>query len=44
MAENDLKTRLANHPRTIGVLFTLLVLLTQAGNAAAGAGYVVAGP
>lgn len=44
MSEDSLKTYLANHPRMTGVLFTLLVLLTQAGNAAAGGAYVTAGP
>ncbi len=34
MAENDLTTYLAENPRMIGVLFTIVLLLTQAGNAA----------
>ena len=35
---------LAQHPRMIGVLFMLLVLLTQMGSAAAGGGSVTFGP
>lgn len=44
MSDDSIKAYLANHPRMTGVLFTLLLLLTQAGNAAAGWGTVTAGP
>lgn len=43
MFDNSTKAYLAEHPRMTGVLFTLLVLLSQAGNAAA-SNVVVAGP
>lgn len=33
---DDLKAFMAEHPRMMGVLFTLLLLLTQVGNVAAG--------
>lgn len=35
MAENDLSTYLAENPRMIGALFTMLLLLSQAGNTSA---------
>jgi len=35
-SNSTLATYLENNPRKVGVLFTLLLLLTQAGNAAAG--------
>lgn len=44
MSDDSIKAYLANHPRMTGVLFTMLLLLTQAGNAAAGGAHVVAGP
>lgn len=44
MSESDLRTYLAENPRMIGVLFTLFVLLSQAGNAAAGMGGAFSGP
>lgn len=44
MADNDLRTYLAENPRMIGVLFTLTVLLSQAGNVAAGGGSANFGP
>ena len=34
MAEHDLGSYLAENPRMIGVLFAMMLLLTQAGNAA----------
>lgn len=34
--ESSVKQFLADHPRAMGVLFTLVVLLTQAGSVAAG--------
>ncbi len=43
MSETDLTTYLAENPRMIGVLFTLLALMTQAGNAMA-SGYTLSGP
>lgn len=38
----DLTQYLKNHPRMIGALFTIMLLLSQAGTAAAGGAY--AGP
>jgi hypothetical protein len=42
MAENELKSYLAEHPKMAGVLFTVLLLLSQAGQVAATSG--TAGP
>lgn len=42
--DNAAKNWLANHPRMIGVLFTMLLLLSQAGSAAAGEGSACFGP
>ncbi|WP_229121628.1 DUF7503 family protein [Halapricum desulfuricans] len=42
--ESEVKAFLAEHPKMIGVLFTTLLLLTQAGAAAAGAANVTYGP
>ena len=36
MSDATLKTYLAENPRMIGALFTMMLLLSQAGNAAAG--------
>lgn len=44
MSDDSIKAYLANHPRMTGVLFTMLLLLTQAGNAVAGNHATVAGP
>ncbi|WP_267195335.1 DUF7503 family protein [Halegenticoccus tardaugens] len=44
MKEDDLKSYLAENPRMIGVLFTMVLLLAQAGNAAAGYATACAGP
>ncbi|SFL61533.1 hypothetical protein SAMN04487950_4388 [Halogranum rubrum] len=44
MSDATLKTYLAENPRMIGVLFTMMLLLTQAGNASAGAIAVTGGP
>ncbi|WP_224448686.1 DUF7503 family protein [Haloprofundus salilacus] len=46
MSQNDsaMADYLANNPRMIGVVFTLMLLLSQAGNAAAAAGGWVSGP
>jgi hypothetical protein len=38
MSDSTLRSYLAENPRMIGVLFTLTVLLSQAGNVAAGGG------
>jgi len=35
---------LKNHPRMLGVLFTMMILLSEAGAVAAGDGGVTAGP
>lgn len=39
----DLRSHLENHPRKIGVLFTLLLLLSQAGTVGASFGQVIIG-
>lgn len=44
MSEDNLTAYLAKNPKMIGVLFTLVLLLSQAGNVAAGSGGAVAGP
>ncbi|WP_202614457.1 DUF7503 family protein [Halostella litorea] len=45
MSDNDsLTTYLADHPRMIGALFTLLLLVSQAGSAAANGAQAVPGP
>ncbi|WP_281062927.1 DUF7503 family protein [Halorussus pelagicus] len=44
MSETDVTTYLAENPRKMGVLFTMLLLLTQAGNAAAGMAPACYGP
>ena len=43
-SETEMERFLAEHPKMIGVLFTLLVLLTQMGAAAAGSANVTYGP
>jgi hypothetical protein len=43
MSENKLATYLAENPRMTGVLFTLMLVLSQAGNVAARCG-ATAGP
>ena len=40
---SEIKTFVANHPRMMGVLFTLLLLLTQIGTVAAGNGGTTVG-
>jgi hypothetical protein len=40
----DITQYLKNHPRMIGALFTILLLLGQAGNVAATNGSLFAGP
>lgn len=42
-SDSTTKSFLAEHPRMIGVLFMLVLVLTQAGNAAAGSSSI-AGP
>lgn len=44
MADSDLTDYLAENPRMMGVLFTMLLLLAQAGNASAGFVTGCAGP
>ena len=44
MSNDNIRTYLAENPRMIGVLFTLTVLLSQSGNAAASGGTAIAGP
>lgn len=44
MADNKLTQFLQNNPRMIGVLFTMMVLLTQAGAVAANAASSDVGP
>ncbi len=41
---SDLKSYLAKHPRMIGVLFTMMLLLSQAGTVVAGHGSTYQGP
>jgi len=45
MSDNDsLTAYLADHPRMIGALFTLLLLVSQAGSAAANGAQATPGP
>ena len=44
MENNDIKSYLEANPRMIGVLFTMVLLLTQTGNAAAANMGVLRGP
>ncbi|MFC6991483.1 hypothetical protein ACFQH3_06780 [Haladaptatus sp. GCM10025707] len=44
MSNDSLKQYLAEHPRMVGVLFTLMLLLFQAGNVIAGGGGPGTGP
>lgn len=41
---NSLKSYLADHPRMIGALFTILMLLSQSGVVAAGGNQAQPGP
>jgi len=43
-SEGKVVDYLAKHPRMIGVLFTILLLLTQVGEVAAGSNATTAGP
>jgi hypothetical protein len=40
MSDSKASTYLAEHPKMAGVLFTMLLLLSQAGSAAASAGTI----
>jgi hypothetical protein len=44
MAHDDIAAYLAAHPKMTGVLFTALLLLTQAGSALGAAGSACGGP
>lgn len=44
MNDSPLAEHLAENPKMVGVLFTILLLLTQAGNAAAGGASACPGP
>lgn len=41
---SEMKAYLAEHPRMVGVLFTMMVLISQAGAVAASGGTATAGP
>jgi hypothetical protein len=41
---SELKAYLADNPKMMGALFTMLLFLSQAGSAVAGAAETVAGP
>ena len=41
---SELKAFIAKHPRMMGVLFTLMLLLSQVGTVAAGSGATTIGP
>jgi hypothetical protein len=40
MSDNNLLSRLESHPKMIGALFTMCLLLSQAGTVAAGGGTI----
>ncbi|MGB9932368.1 DUF7503 family protein [Haloarcula amylolytica] len=44
MSDTTMREYLAEHPKMAGALFTLLMLLSQAGTAAAGNGNTYFGP
>ena len=44
VAKDDVKDYLAQHPRMLGVLFALLLALSQAGTVAAGSTNTYPGP
>lgn len=44
MSEDNLQAYLAQHPRMIGVLFTICLLLLQAGNTSAASALCTNGP
>lgn len=41
MQDSDIASYLREHPRLMGVLFTTMLLLSQAGTAAAGMGFSI---
>lgn len=41
---SSMNAYLAEHPKMVGVLFTMMVLLSQAGTAVAGTGATTPGP
>lgn len=43
-SDSTMASYLKEHPRLMGVLFTLLVLMTQVGNVAAANGISLSGP
>ena len=43
-SESAITQYLAEHPRMMGALFTILLLLSQAGAVAAGDGFSISGP
>jgi hypothetical protein len=44
MSMETMRSYVASNPRITGVLFTMLLLLSQAGSAAAGGCGIIAGP
>ncbi|WP_419181103.1 DUF7503 family protein [Haloarcula litorea] len=44
MSDSKMREYIAEHPRMAGALFTVLLLLTQAGSVAAGNNATIAGP
>ena len=44
MSDTTVSTYIAEHPKMAGVLFTVLLLLSQAGSASAGATSTLVGP
>lgn len=44
MSEKSIADYLAEHPKMTGVLFSVMLLLTQSGSAAAGAASTYVGP
>lgn len=44
MSADSIKAYLEENPRMMGVMFMMVLLLSQAGNAAAGMAYTYSGP
>lgn len=44
MSDNEIRTYLQNHPKTLSALFGLMVLLSQVGTVSAGNCRGIAGP
>jgi hypothetical protein len=44
MSDSKIASYVAEHPKMAGVLFTMLLLLTQAGNGLAAGGTTISGP